>query len=178
MRNKRIEILFIVTAIFLLDLINLASIIFEVYFGIDCSNGISIHSFLTFPLIWGFWIFISLKIFRKLPMFICQPLLRIILLAPIVYLDFMDERTDYLETPQYFIYLYNDGLLPISSLLMEPLNHMKEFQHRLIYSNLILWIGFALIQAVILYFAEKIIKLAVKRKWLIIRIFSDTELRY
>lgn len=138
----------------------------DLVFDIPGVREFSIHSFLTYPIIWGIFIFVSLKFFKKLPLFLRQPVLRVILLLPLVILDITDDRTGYAETPSYLIYLYNEGLLPISGLLLEPLNHMENFQFRLFYSNFVLWIGFALLQAFILYFAEKIMEIENKNQWL------------
>lgn len=166
MKNRKDQMVFIISAIVLVITINLLSILFDSIYDIEGLNGISIDSFLTFPLIWGISIYISLKTFKKLPIFLRQPLLRILLWTPIVFLDFTDDRTGYSDTPSYLLYLFNDGLLPISSLLLEPLNQMNDFQDRLIYSNLTLWIGFALIQVVILFYAEKIMKIENEKRWL------------
>ena len=113
-------------------------------------------------MICGVSIYISLRIFKKLPLFLRQPLLRIILWSPLIFLDIIDDRTSISEAPSYLLYLFNDALLPISSLLLEPLNHIENFQYRLIYSNFTLWIGFALIQVLILFGAEMILKLKLK----------------
>ena len=102
---------------------------------------------------------IALDKFKNLPLFLRQPLLRIILWSPLIFLDIIDDRTGYSETPSYLLYLFNDGLLPMSSLLLEPLNHIENFQYRLIYSNFALWIGFAMIQVLILFGAERIVKI-------------------
>ena len=162
MTDQKKEIIFITSALLLLILINLISLLVDSIYELKCLNGFSIHSFLTLPLIWGVSIYISLRTFKKLPLFLRQPLLRIILWSPLIFLDIIDDRTSISEAPSYLLYLFNDALLPISSLLLEPLNHIENFQYRLIYSNFTLWIGFALIQVLILFGAEMILKLKLK----------------
>ena len=159
MTDRKKEIVFITSALLLLILINLISLLIDSIYDLKWLNGFSIHSFLTFPMIWGVSIYISLRIFKNLPLFLRQPLLRIILWSPLIFLDIIDDRTGYSETPSYLLYLFNDGLLPMSSLLLEPLNHIENFQYRLIYSNFALWIGFAMIQVLILFGAERIVKI-------------------
>lgn len=167
MRRQGNDILFIGSAVFILWIINLLTFIIDSVFEIDHLHKVSIESILLFSTTWAVNIYFSLKIFKPIPIFLRQPLLRILLWSPLVFLDFTGDRTGYSEAPSYLLYLFNDGLLPISSLLLEPLSHTTDFQHRLIYSNLILWVGFAIVQALILFCAEQIVKIENKKQWLI-----------
>jgi hypothetical protein len=162
MKRQGNDILFIASAVLILWTINLLTFFIDSAFDIDHLHKVSIESVLIFSTTWAVTIYFSLKIFKPTPVFLRQPLLRILLWSPLVFLDI----TGYSEALSYLLYLFNDGLLPISSLLLEPLNHMTDFQDRLIYSNLTLWIGFAIIQALILFCAERIVKFENKKQWL------------
>ena len=162
MKRQGNDILFIASAVLILWTINLLTFFIDSAFDIDHLHKVSIESVLIFSTTWAVTIYFSLKIFKPTPVFLRQPLLRILLWSPLVFLDI----TGYSEALSYLLYLFNDGLLPISSLLLEPLNHMSDFQDRLIYSNLTLWIGFAIIQALILFCAERIVKFENKKQWL------------
>jgi hypothetical protein len=166
MKRQGNAILFIASAVLILWTINLLTFFIDSVFDIDHLHKVSIEGVLIFSTTWAVTIYFSLKIFKPIPVFLRQPLLRILLWSPLVFLDITDDRTGYSEAPSYLLYLFNDGLLPISSLLLEPLNHMTDFQDRLIYSNLTLWIGFAIIQALILFCAERIVKFENKKQWL------------
>lgn len=156
---KKVDHRFIIISVLLIVLINFLTFIADKLFDIQSIHSFSLHNFITFPLLWGISIFLSLRFFKKLPIFLRQPMIRIILWSPIVFLDVIDDRSEYTESPSYILYLFNKGLLPISELFLQPLNHMINFQDRLFYINLVLWLGFAAILAMILFCAERISKI-------------------
>jgi|SRR6056300_507486 hypothetical protein len=159
MRRQGSEIEFMCAALLILWSVNLATYFIDSFFDIKHIGRVSLDGVLVLSLTWAISIFLSLKLFKPLPVWLRQPVLRIILWSPIVYLDIVDDRTGIAESPGYFLYLNNQGLLPISSLLLNPLGNIDALHNRLLYFNFVSWIGFAAILSIILYCADRIVKL-------------------
>lgn len=156
--NKNSDLSFAFISVILVVFINFLTFLSKSFFEIQGIHEITYDNFIIFPILWGMSVFYTLRFFKKLPLFLRQPTIRIILWSPIVFLDFIDDRSGYNDSPSYILYLFNTGLLPFTNFLLLPLDKMENFYDRLIYSNIVLWIGFAVIQALILFCAERIQK--------------------
>jgi len=156
--NKNSDLSFAFISVILVVFINFLTFLSKSLFEIHGIQGLSFDNFTTFPILWGISVFFSLRFFKKLPLFFRQPTIRIILWSPIVFLDLIDDRSGYADSPSYILYLFNTGLLPFTDLFLLPLDQIDNFQDRLIYGNLISWIGFAVLQALILFCAMRLQK--------------------